>query len=117
MCGQFGTSSILIPLMSNPGIGAYGWGLFCSPDSSQGWYSGLCVCAPLVRHLGEELGGGFFSSFPWSYGPSVASGSSELVSQDGWLVSSILFLLSTGQVTTRTCGSSLPVCAVWFNLF
>jgi hypothetical protein len=37
---------------------------------------------PLVRQLGREglTGGfGFFSCFPWSYGLSVRSGSSEVV--------------------------------------
>jgi hypothetical protein len=39
-----------------------------------------------------------------------------VVSSDSWVVSSIWFLLSTGQVAIGTYGSSLPVCARWFNL-
>jgi hypothetical protein len=40
----------------------------------------------------------FFFCFPWSYGPSVASGYPELISPGDWLVNSIWFLLSTGHV-------------------
>jgi hypothetical protein len=67
---------------------------------------------PLVRQLGwGETAEGL--CFLWSYGLSVMSGSSEVVSSDSWLVSSIWFLLSTGQVVIGTCGMSLPVCAKW----
>jgi hypothetical protein len=38
------------------------------------------------------------------------SRSSEIVLSDSWFVSSIWFLLSTGQVAIGTCGISLPVC-------
>jgi hypothetical protein len=60
-------SSGLIPLASNPGIGA--------------WYSRICGegSAPLVRHLGVEMAGRFFLffsffCFPWSYVPSLQAG-------------------------------------------
>jgi hypothetical protein len=59
---------------------------------------------------------GFFPHFPWSYGPSVTSRSSVVVSPDGWLVSSTWFLLPTRQVVIGTCSSSLPVCARWSDL-
>jgi hypothetical protein len=39
-----------------------------------------------------------------------------VVTPDGWLVSSIWFLLSTEQVTLGTYDSSLPVCAKWSDL-
>jgi hypothetical protein len=62
------------------------------------------VVAPLVRQLGVEIAGRcfsflfFFFHFPWSYGSSITSGSSDVVSPGDWLVSSIWFFLSTGQV-------------------
>jgi hypothetical protein len=85
------------------------------------WYSGLCgdECCPPCQTAGvgetvkEFL---FFPCFPWSYGPCDTSRSSEVVLSDSWLVSSIWFLLSTGQVAIRTCGCSLPVCVRWSNL-
>jgi hypothetical protein len=57
--------------------------------------------APLVGQIGwRELGSWvFFSCFShssWSYGLSITSGSSGMVSPVNWLVSSIWFLLSTG---------------------
>jgi hypothetical protein len=63
--------------------------------------------APLVGQFGVELAGEFFLSFlfccfPWSYGPSTASGSPEVVSPGDWLVSSIWFFQSTGQVAIGT---------------
>jgi hypothetical protein len=56
--------------------------------------------APLVGHLKVEVAGGFFFffCFPWSYGPSVVSGRPEMVLPGDWLVTSIWFFLSTGQV-------------------
>jgi hypothetical protein len=54
--------------------------------------------APLAGQLGGEVAGGVFFHFPWSYGPSVTSGSCEVVSSDDQLMSSNWFLLSTGQV-------------------
>jgi hypothetical protein len=73
--------------------------------------------APFVRQLGWarwlEI---FFFHFPWSYGLSVTSGSSEVVSPGEWLMSSIYFFLPTGQVVIGTCSSSLPVCARWSDL-
>jgi hypothetical protein len=83
----------VIPLVSNPGIGA--------------WYSGLCGegCCPSCWTTwgGDSWGGVAFSlfvffCFPWSHGPSVKSGSSDVVSPGNWVVSSIWFLLSTVQV-------------------
>jgi hypothetical protein len=93
-----GKVSGLIPLASNPGIGS--------------WYSGLCGegCHPSCQTTwggdGWRVFFFSFSCFPWSYGPLVASGSPEVFSPDDWLVSSIWFLLSTGQVATGTCGNS-----------
>jgi hypothetical protein len=58
----------------------------------------------------------FSPCFSWSYGPSLTSWSSGVASPDGWLVSSIWFLPSTGQVAIGTCGSSLPVCTKWTYL-
>jgi hypothetical protein len=58
----------------------------------------------------------FFSHFPWSYGPSITSGSSDVVSPGDWLVSSIWFLLSTGQVVIGASGNSLPVHARYSEL-
>jgi hypothetical protein len=40
----------------------------------------------------------------------------EVVSPDDWLVSSIWFLLSTGQFAIGIWGNSLPVCLRWFDL-
>jgi hypothetical protein len=76
-----GKSSGLIPLVSNPGIGA--------------WYSGLCwggCCPFLLDRLVWEDGWSFFPCFPWSYGLSITSRSSEVVSSDDWLVISNWFL-------------------------
>jgi hypothetical protein len=42
--------------------------------------------------------------------------SSEIISPDVWLVSSIWSLLSTGQVAIETCGSSLSTHARWSDL-
>jgi hypothetical protein len=70
--------------------------------------------APLWESLGKSCLEVFFPCFPWSYGSSVTSGSCEVSHQTN--VSSIGFLLSTGQVAIGTCGSSLPVCARWSNL-
>jgi hypothetical protein len=50
-----------------------------------------------------------FFHFPWSYGPSITSRSCNVLSPGDWLVSSIWFLLSTGQVAIRTWSSSLLV--------
>jgi hypothetical protein len=51
--------------------------------------------APLLGQLGGGMQlKGFCPCFPWSYGPSIRSGSSEVVSSEG----SIWFLLSIGQV-------------------
>jgi hypothetical protein len=53
--------------------------------------------APLAGQLEVEMAEGFsFPCFPWPYGPSITSRNSEVVSSDGWLVSSIWFLPSTG---------------------
>jgi hypothetical protein len=41
MYGQFGKSSGLIPLASNPCIGSYDRGFLDAPVSSQVWYYGL----------------------------------------------------------------------------
>jgi hypothetical protein len=61
--------------------------------------------------VSQQLAGGVFPHFPWSCGLCVTSRSSEVVSPDGWLVSSIWFLLSTGCVAIGTCG----LCkVVWF---
>jgi hypothetical protein len=40
--------------------------------------------------------------FPWSYWPSITSGSSNVVPPDDWLARSIYFLLSTGEVAIGT---------------
>jgi hypothetical protein len=58
----------------------------------------------------------FFFCFPWSYGPSIVSKSPEVVSPDDWLIGSILFLLSTGQVAIGTWHNSLTVPARWLGL-
>jgi hypothetical protein len=54
---------------------------------------------PLVRQLGRRW---LFLSIPWSYELSITSRSSELVSPNDYLVSSIWFLLFTGQVVIGT---------------
>jgi hypothetical protein len=62
-----------------------------------------------------ETAEGFFPMFflvLWA----ITSGSSKVVSSDSWLVYSIWFPLSTGQMAIGTCGSSLPVCAEWSHL-
>jgi hypothetical protein len=71
---------------------------------------------PLLLDLRGRQLEGFSPLFNWSYGLSIKSESSEVVSPGDWLVSSIWFLLSTGQVVIRTWGKSLPVCVRWFNL-
>jgi hypothetical protein len=43
----------------------------------------------------------FFSCFPYSYGSSVTSRTSDVVSPGDWLVSGIWFLLSTGRLQLR----------------
>jgi hypothetical protein len=64
--------------------------------------------ALLVGQFGEETTGEFvclfvcFFGFPWSYGPSIPSRSTDVVLPDDWLVSSIWFLLPTEQVAIRT---------------
>jgi hypothetical protein len=85
-----GKSSGLILLVSNAGIVA--------------WYSGLCgegYC-PFCQIIwgGDDWKRFFFYFFyfPWSYGPSVTSKSSEVISPGDWLVSSIWFFLSMGPV-------------------
>jgi hypothetical protein len=90
---QLGKCSECILLASNPGIGT------CC--------SGLCGegCAHLIRQPGETAEGFlflFFPCFPWSYGSSVTNGSSQVVSSDSWLGSSICFFLSTGKVAIQT---------------
>jgi hypothetical protein len=97
----FHKSSGLTPLLSNRGIGAYAWGFLGALISSQGWHSGLCgegYC-PFCWTAWVESAAGFL--FPPCFhcfdGLSVTSGSSEVVSPDGWLVSSIWFLLSMGR--------------------
>jgi hypothetical protein len=50
----------------------------------------------------------FQSCFPWSDGSSGAGRSSEVVSPEGWLVSSIWFLLCIMQVAIKVCGCLLP---------
>jgi hypothetical protein len=85
-----GNSPGLIHLASNPGIGA--------------WYSGLCgerCCPSCWMACGGDDWRVFFH-FPWPYGPSIISGSSEVVSPDDCLVSTIWFLLPTGQVAIET---------------
>jgi hypothetical protein len=83
-----GKSSGVILLMSNPDVGA--------------WYSGLCgqeCCLSCQKAWGGDSWRIFFSLFlPWSYGPSITSRSSDVVSPNDWFVSSIWFLLSTGKV-------------------
>jgi hypothetical protein len=58
--------------------------------------------APLDGQLGEALAGVFF--FPTFLGliGHVTSRSSEKISPDVWLVSSIWFLLSSGQIAIGT---------------
>jgi hypothetical protein len=105
--------SRFIPLVSNPGFGARYSGLLEKGD------------APLIRQFGVEKAGGFFFFFffffldhyPWSIGCHLQAGALEVVSLDDWLVSSISFFLSAGQVATGAWGSSLPVHARWSQIF
>jgi hypothetical protein len=52
----------------------------------------------------------FVFHFPWSYGPSIVSGNSEIVSPDGWLVSSICSFCPQSRLQFE------PVCARWSDL-
>jgi hypothetical protein len=89
-------------------------GGFSVPLAFSRLFSGLCEgAAPLVgQHQEVSWSCFFFSCFPWSDGLSVTSRSSEVVLQNDWLVSSIWFLLSTGQVEIGICDSSLVFFAI-----
>jgi hypothetical protein len=67
--------------------------------------------APLVGQLGVEMAKEFVSFFLLFlvFGPFVTSSSSGVVSPGDWLVSSVCFLLSKGQVAIGAWGNSLPI--------
>jgi hypothetical protein len=54
--------------------------------------------------------------FPWSVGLSGAGKISEVVSSEGWFVSSHWSLVPTGQVAIKLCGSSLPDSPRWSDM-
>jgi hypothetical protein len=67
----------------------------------------LPSCQTICRGDSWQLEGLFFPTFsPWTNGPSITSGGSEVVSLGDWPVSSMWFFLSTGQVAIETWGNT-----------
>jgi hypothetical protein len=91
------------------------------------WYLILVLVLGILGYVGEELLPLSLDSFRVreleGFPPTflalmgcLLQQDPEVISPDDYIVSSILFLLSTVQVVVGACGSSLPVCERWSDL-